>query len=341
MSRATGTRLLGGLVRALGRDGSVLCFHGLREDHDEVDSVMNLTLGAFEAAMDLVRASAEIVPLEDLHRRWSQGRSTRGLVAITFDDAYASLLETAHRWYVPAPFPVTVFVVTGASARGESFWWDRLEALSALLSESDRLRLEAACGMPVNLQGRVDPVFGPLRGLRQWVLGEHRGRAPLGLESELSRLEEGYGRRTGQRAMRVEELHQLARLGPVSYGVHTMTHPVLSLLPAGEVEKEIRGAWNSMQAWSLPNSLPMLAIPFGLTSGQVCISSMESGMVGVFGLNDSTLRWGAADPTSILAQRLSMVQRTTPIRLAYRMGGLREILTHRGLSANQLETGVS
>jgi len=319
-------RALGALIRVTSRHGSILCFHGLRLNEDPVDSVMNLTLGAFRDTMDLVRASAEIIPLTELHARWRQGQSTRGLVAVTFDDAYHSLLDTADQWYTRSPFPLTIFVVTGASATGETFWWDRLEALASLLAPEERLGLEAACGMPSELRGHVDPVYGPLRALRQWILSRHCGRAPSAFSDELSRLESHHGRHTTQRAMRIEELRQMGRLGPVSFGVHTLSHPVLPLLSPGEAAGEIRGAWVALQEWGLPSCVPILAAPFGLFLSSLSGMSTECGMAACLVLNDRNLGRRAARVDSSLLPRWAMVQGTTATRLAFRLSGLRDIV---------------
>ena len=95
----------GALIRAASRHGSVFSFHGVRTDADPVASIANVTLRTLRQSVELIQASAEIVGLDELHCRWEQGKSTRGLVAMTFDDAYASLLETADAWLLRGSVP--------------------------------------------------------------------------------------------------------------------------------------------------------------------------------------------------------------------------------------------
>jgi hypothetical protein len=324
--RRAGVAAMGLLIRSLARHGSILCFHGVREDADPVDSVMHLTLGAFRRSMEVVRASADIVPLMELLGRWGEGQSTRGLVAITFDDAYASLLETADHWYSPHPFPIAIFVVSNASASGEPFWWDRLEALANLLTPEERVSLEAACGLPPQSRGRLDPIHGPLRGMRQRILGHHVGRAPLPFTDELSRVEAHYRSRTTQRPMRLEESQRMAQLGPVTFGVHTVNHAVLPLLPRAEAEHEIREGWAALQRCRLPSIIPVLAVPFGLLDDSLPSLSADAGMSACLALDDRTLPRLDGSLARPPASRIAMVERTTSLRLGYRLSGVRDTL---------------
>src|SRR5207245_14546 len=66
------------------------------------------------------------VPLGDLLARHRAGRSIRGLAAISFDDGYRGVLRHALPVLRQLGLPATVFVVAGALARTEPFWWDRL-----------------------------------------------------------------------------------------------------------------------------------------------------------------------------------------------------------------------
>lgn len=324
---AFGDVVFGKLARVLSRHGSILCLHGIRGS-TETESVMNVTLSKAMELIDVARAAATIVPLSDLHARWVRGLPHAGLVAITFDDAYVSLLQTASSWYCRAPFPATVFVVAGASRTGGAYWWDRLEAISPLASLSDRLSLEAAVGVPDHLRGGSDPVFGAWRTLRQWLLREHAGRPPEAFGEQLTSIESRLQTSTLQRAMTIGELHELARLGPVAFGVHTAEHPVLPLLPDEDVVSEIRTTWNALRDWELPAPTPYLAAPFGLYDKRTATLAMEAGMSGVVGLQESVL---LSDESSVMP-RWTLVSAMTSARLALRISGVHGFLRPRGRS---------
>src|SRR4051812_6690625 len=88
--------LAGGLARLGGRGrpvgaGSILCFHSVADQPLDPGSphVSPATLRMVIAA---ARRVGTIVPLREILARHRAGRSTRGMVAITFDDAYAALV---------------------------------------------------------------------------------------------------------------------------------------------------------------------------------------------------------------------------------------------------------
>jgi hypothetical protein len=126
--------------------------------------------------------------------------------------------------------------------------------------------------------------------------------------------------------MRVEELRRMARLGPVSFGVHTMSHPVLPLLPSDEAAGEIRGAWDALREWDLPATIPFLAVPFGLFSTALPSLSFECGMRACLVLNDRSLGMRPPHSDGTIVPRWPMVEGTTRSRLAYRLSGLRDRL---------------
>lgn len=322
--------LLGRLARALSRRGSILCLHGVREDDDPFPSVMNVTVARLTELLSVVRAFGTIVSLEELHGRWAAGDSTRGMVAVTFDDAYYSLLATASRWYAQDPFPMTVFVVSAASELGAVYWWDRLEALQGHLSDeewADLLAVATAGSAEKKQEDRADVAA---HALRDCVVFHCHGRSPSGLDEELTRLEDRHAVRTRQRAMSIPELRRLGGLGPVTFGVHTATHPALPTLDRAEARREIRGAWDAMRSWGLPNVIPYLAVPFGLMGPGIVALGLDTGMTASLALDDRCLGSPLAAAADHALSRLSLVQAVTPMRLAHRLSGVRDILQPPG-----------
>ena len=76
----------------------------------------------------------------------SQGRSTAGLIAVTFDDAYAAVLTELKDFISRTAVPIAVFAVTDAAMTGSTYWWDRVDDLfprvtpRAVARVRDRLR---------------------------------------------------------------------------------------------------------------------------------------------------------------------------------------------------------
>ena len=126
--------------------GVILCFHGVTTPAWPSYSDVHVPLEKFKSLIAAARGIGQLVPLRDLVQRNGAGRSTAGLVAITMDDAYASLLGEAADFVRREAIPVTVFVVAGAAVSGASYWWDRIDDLfHGTMASVRRHRRPAGC----------------------------------------------------------------------------------------------------------------------------------------------------------------------------------------------------
>lgn len=113
------------LSRSRAPGGLILLYH-------RVDSVPSDPLGLrvqptnFASHLEAIRRLGRPVPLEELVRAAASGDDTRGWIALSFDDGYATVLSDALPLLEERDVPATVFVATGAP--GRLFWWDRLAA---------------------------------------------------------------------------------------------------------------------------------------------------------------------------------------------------------------------
>lgn len=117
MIRSSGVLLLVALLAAAPAPAAqdhavVLLYHRVGEDRYPATSV---TEAQFRAHLDHLEAEGyRVRPLGELVRRLRAGETVpAGSVAITFDDAYASVGETAHPLLAERGWPYTVFVSTG------------------------------------------------------------------------------------------------------------------------------------------------------------------------------------------------------------------------------------
>lgn len=95
----------------------------------------------FAAQMDHLSRHREVVSLEEAVR--AGGRGSRPRVAITFDDAYKSLLEHAVPVLEDKGFPATVFVPTGRLGANAD-WLDPSPCRFAIMDEQDMRSLEGS-----------------------------------------------------------------------------------------------------------------------------------------------------------------------------------------------------
>src|SRR5687768_9087001 len=212
------------LERAFGW-GGVIAYHGVGESPS--NKVMHVSPERLLAQIELLRDRYQVVPLRALLNRWRAGASTRNCVAITFDDAYAGVLIHALPILRALEIPATVFVASDYAARGAAYWWDSVE----------RQRLAPRGGewtetlKTVGFSGTQKSVPTTTDQIRNRVLARFAGRWPGGLSS---------GGESVWRSLTFAELQLLAADERIDFGVHTLSHPALPLLPYGEQVDEIR-----------------------------------------------------------------------------------------------------
>lgn len=290
--------------------GAILCYHSLTGPEWPSESTANVPASELTSAIGLVRRMGEIVRLAELIDRHRAGRSTAGLVALTFDDAYVTL-----PLLLGTTTPITVFVTTNATDRGAPFWWDRVDDLFPRVEPARWRAFEDTLGLPAAFRAGQPKDMGPLRPLRQWILAEYRGRWPDHLEAPLAALEREVAYTTVQRAMTWEEIERFARSDAVDVGVHTISHPVLPLLDASEGEREIAEAFQRLRE-HVEKAVPVLAIPFGLYNARTESLARRAGMRTSLTLANRSLRGIGADSP---LPRLSMGRGLRRWKLALRL----------------------
>ena len=279
--------VVGAVYRRLASAGSILCFHDVTAPGGSGAGSAHVSIDAFTEIVERIGRVSRLVPLSELLDRHERGRSTAGLVALTFDDAYVGLLRLGD--LLERGLPITIFALTGTAHVGQRFWWDRVDAVQPRVPEARWRAFEAACGVPAAYRTGQPAEFGPVRPLRQWILARHAGRWPDALEPVLAELERAGGAPEQARGMTFEELARLAARGPVEIGVHTRSHPVLPLLPDTELRAEIRDCHDVIRA-RFASAVAVLAAPYGLYDARTLRIARESGMRAVLTLSASTLR---------------------------------------------------
>ena len=265
------TGILTLLERALG-SGGIVAYHDVTPT--PFLPGMHVTVRTFEAQLEFLAGRYNIVPLDEFVRRRRGGRSLRGCVAITFDDAYRGAREWALPLLERMAIPATIFVATDYSARPRRFWWDRLEWLT-LTAVPEHVR----AGLTRSVTGaeRADSHQALTALLRRSA-----GRLAPEAERALQHAEETGGQ-VPERPLSETELIELARSDLIDFGSHTVSHPALPYLPETEQEWEIRTS-HSWLSERLPRVRAFLAYPFGLYSRETVRAARRAGMEAGFSL---------------------------------------------------------
>ncbi len=178
--------------------------------------------------------------LEELYQPDGVGaqRGRRMAVALTFDDGYQDNYTHAFALARELEVPITVFLIPGYVESGRPFWWVEAKGL-----------VERAPGGRVWWEGReYDLTDGAERAaLARRVDGQVRYAGSVAeRERVLAQARrvlgggEG-GEEAGALPLRWEQVREMAASGWVTFGAHTMQHPLLACLrDEAEVRWEVR-----------------------------------------------------------------------------------------------------
>lgn len=164
-------------------------------------------------------------------------------VAITFDDGYRDNLVEGLPLLEKHGMHATVFVTAGYVDAGRELWWDETDKL---LSVPTPARVASPIGEPgfANLAQMGAPGT-PQR--RRWHARVANFLRPLETHARDARLAElldqvGVQRhvREAYRVLSAAEIASVAATGVIAIGAHTVTHPVLALLPPVRQREEVR-----------------------------------------------------------------------------------------------------
>ena len=252
---ATGAdRWLAPIARGL---GAILMFHHVRPQAGagfRPNALLEITPEHLERTLTLVRrAGFDIVALDEVPARLAAGEG--GFVALTFDDGYRDNVDHALPVLRRHGAPWTMFVTADyASGTGRLWWLELEEVVRRNESLSFEGRTIAARGA-AEKQAAFASLYGALRAgpedrLRDTIAG---WCAASGIDTDALVRELCLG---------WDDLVVLGRDPSVTFGAHTLTHPMLAKHHEETSRREIAQGRRELEA-RLGRAVRHLAYPVG------------------------------------------------------------------------------
>ena len=183
-------------------------------------------------------------------------------VVFTVDDGYGDFARVAAPVFAEFDCPVTVFVTTGFVDGGLWMWWDKIIwALSQSKRESVELRvgpdlyrysLDSAAARWRASTDLIERVKKYPDAAMQAAIDDLLHLADVELPRELPRM---------FLPMTWDDISRCANQG-VTFGPHTVTHPLLSRVDDARSLAELEGSWRRLSA-ATPAAIPVFCFPNG------------------------------------------------------------------------------
>jgi len=211
----------------------------------------------------LVKNNYELVTLADLFERLAgEGPQLRGAVAFTIDDGYVDQATIAAPVFAEFECPVTTFVSTGFLDGKLWFWWDQIEHV---FEHTARRSVQVRAGDTL-LEYRWESEEQRVRAQAEFIdkckritdAEKWAAIADLARRAEIEIPESPPPRYA---PMSWDQVRACEEMG-MSFGPHTVTHPVLSRTTHNGADYEITESWGRLRA-EARNPVPIFCYPNG------------------------------------------------------------------------------
>jgi peptidoglycan/xylan/chitin deacetylase (PgdA/CDA1 family) len=248
----------------VGGVGMILMLHHVRPprlDRFQPNRLLEVTPRFLEkVARRLRRSRLDIVSLDEMHRRLTEGNSKRRFVCVTIDDGYRDTLRFAYPILKKYEIPFGLYIPTSFPDRLGELWW---LALEAVIAKNDRIGL-VIDGKDQRFDCRT------VEDKRNLYASVYAWLRRLDSEEDVRRVVRDLSRRyqidiaafCEELCMTWDELAGLAADPLVTIGAHTVNHVMLKKVPEKAARAEMEMSRAVIEA-SLGVKPQHLAYPVG------------------------------------------------------------------------------
>jgi peptidoglycan/xylan/chitin deacetylase (PgdA/CDA1 family) len=242
---------------------AILTYHGVSEDPAALGvlSGLHVPRDSFEAQLGYLSANHPVLPLAEALSRLAEGEPLpRGAVCITFDDGYRNNYRVAFPALRRHGLPATIFLATHFVGSGQMLWHDRVARVLQSMPPGE-----------LKLDGQVWQLTSPgdRRAAFSDLTSALKSLPEVEMLSRLAQLEDHarVGAASGplppdSEIMDWDEARDMKDSGLITFGSHTVTHPILSRLTPERLREELGDSRAKIEA-ELGVPCNLLAYPNG------------------------------------------------------------------------------
>ncbi|MEA2934387.1 MAG: hypothetical protein QOD74_1033 [Variibacter sp.] len=238
-----------GLRSFIGGVGAILTLHHVRPPRNSAfqpNRLLEISPAFLEAAIVRLRQmDVDLISLDEMYRRMTEGDYERRFVCFTLDDGYRDNRLWAYPIFSRHDVPFAIYVPTSFPEGQGDLWWLTLEQVIAQKDEvvirDGREEVVLPCRTPAEKQAAFTKIYWDLRALpseammRQHVaeFAERHAVDVTGICADL--------------AMTWDEIADLARDPLVTIGAHTVNHLMLAKCDDEHARGEMRESADAIE----------------------------------------------------------------------------------------------
>jgi peptidoglycan/xylan/chitin deacetylase (PgdA/CDA1 family) len=273
------------IVRRKSGNVQILFYHRVNDDGDPF--FPGVPVEIFAGQMRYLAANFHVCSLEDAIERMKANDLPENAAVITFDDGYRDNYVNAFPVLRELSLPATIFIATEAIGSGKLLWHDRVFA-GFRETRSAFLRNFNGCES-LSLRSLGEKLAAQKKVLH-FLWAHTDAERELWIGRLLERLEVPDRREESGVMLSWDDVIALHR-GGISFGSHTVSHPILSKLPEQRIKREIADSKREIER-HLNIKVDSFAYPVGrsqdfsaLTKSLLKETGYRCALTTVFGTN--------------------------------------------------------
>lgn len=248
----------------VGGIGAILTLHHVRPprlDRFQPNRLLEVRPSFLEDVVRwLRRSSIDLISVDEMHRRLTEGHSSRRFICMTMDDGYRDTVQWAYPIFKRHQVPFAMYIPTSFPDRLGELWW---LALEAVVARNKRVRLlidgkeqSFQCSTIAEKRHLYEQLYQWVRSFKREDELRHAVRDLAG------RYQVDIAAFCDELCMNWDELATLAADPLVTIGAHTVNHVMLAKVPEKSARSEMEMG-RSVIAASLGKRPDHLSYPVG------------------------------------------------------------------------------